>query len=51
MDIRMIKEEALKILNQFGYSGKNAEACAEEWVSKFNVTFGLVKYYETYFNK
>ena len=51
MVIEMIKEEALKILNQFGYSGENAEACAEEWVSKFNVTFALVKYYETYFNK
>ncbi len=47
----MESREALKILNQFGYSGKNAEACAEEWASKFNVTFGLVKYYETYFNK
>tara|TARA_Y100001963_G_C6519940_1_gene326097 strand:- start:254 stop:397 length:144 start_codon:yes stop_codon:yes gene_type:complete len=47
----MIKEEALKILNQFGYSGTSAEACAEEWCSKFNVSFGLVKYYETYFNK
>ena len=47
----MESKEALKILNQFGYSGKNAEACAEEWSSKFKVTFGLVKYYETYFNK
>ena len=43
--------EALKILSRFGYSGKNAEACAEEWCNKFNVSFGLVKYYETYFNK
>ena len=51
MDIGMIKKDALKILEQFGYSGKNAEACAEEWSSKFNVSFGLVKYYETYFNK
>ena len=49
MDI--MKEECLNILGRFGYSGKNAEACAEEWSSKFNVTFGLVKYYETYFNK
>ena len=47
----MVKQDALKILNQFGYSGASAEACAEEWCSKFNVTFGLVKYYETYFNK
>ena len=51
MVIEMIKEEALKILNQFGYSGTSAEAGAEEWCSKFNVSFGLVKYYETYFNK
>ena len=49
MDI--MKEEALKIFGRFGYSGKSAEACAEEWCSKFNVSFGLVKYYETYFNK
>ena len=49
MDI--MKEEALKILGRFGYSGKSAEACAEEWASKYNVTFGLVKYYETNFNK
>ncbi len=46
-----MKEECLTILERFGYSGKNAEACAEEWSSKFKVTFGLVKYYETYFNK
>ena len=49
MDIRMLKEEALKILNQFGYSGENAEACAEEWSSKFNVSFGLVKYNTLFF--
>ena len=46
-----MKQECLKILERFGYSGKGAEECAEEWSSKFNVTFGLVKYYETYFNK
>jgi len=47
----MSKEDCLIILKRFGYSGKNAEACAEEWVDKFNVSFGLVKYYETYFNR
>jgi len=47
----MSKEDCLIILGRFGYSGKNAEACAEEWVDKFNVSFGLVKYYETYFNR
>ena len=47
----MDTREELKILSRFGYSGKSAEVCAEEWCSKFNVSFGLVKYYETYFNK
>ena len=47
----MSTKECLIILERFGYSGTNAEACAEEWSSKFNVSFGLVKYYETYFNK
>ena len=46
-----MKQECLTILERFGYSGKSAEECAEEWSNKFNVTFGLVKYYETYFNK
>ena len=46
-----MKQECLKILGRFGYSGKSAEECAEEWSQKFNVTFGLVKYYETYFAK
>ena len=46
-----MKQECITILERFGYSGKSAEECAEEWSSKFNVTFGLLKYYETYFNK
>tara|TARA_B100000965_G_scaffold124892_1_gene103612 strand:- start:689 stop:829 length:141 start_codon:yes stop_codon:yes gene_type:complete len=46
-----MKQGCIKILNEYGYSGKNVEECAEEWSQKFNVYFGLVKYYQTYFNK
>jgi|TARA_B100001094_G_scaffold168529_1_gene162959 hypothetical protein len=46
-----MKEECIKVLGRYGYSGKRVEECAEEWSSKYNVTFGLLKYYETYFNK
>jgi len=45
-----IKEDAIKILNQYGYGGKGVEKCAEEWSKKQFGNFGLVKYYEAYYN-
>ena len=45
-----LREDAVKILNQYGYGGEGVEKCADEWVSKQSVNFGLVKYYEAYYN-
>ena len=45
-----LKEDAIKIINQYGNGGEGVEKCAEECVSKQSVNFGLVKYYEAYYN-
>ena len=45
-----LKEDAIKILKQYGYGGEGVEKCAQEWSEKQSVNFGLVKYYEAYYN-
>ena len=45
------KENCLKILSSYGYTGSSVEECIEEWCSKQYTTAGLVKYYEAYYNK
>ena len=62
-DDRMkVRTEALKILlAKFGhhledgvpkYSSQSIYECAHDWVSQGNATtFGIVKYYETYYAK
>ena len=49
-DMARLREDAIRILNQYGYGGEGVEKCADEWVSKQSVNFGLVKYYEAYYN-
>ena len=48
-----LREEALKcLLTKYGYQNDNKSLyqCAEDWVSKGNITtFGIVKYYEAYY--
>ncbi len=47
-----LREEALKILlKNFGdkYSNKAIYECADEWCSKFDITSGLVKYFQAYY--
>ena len=55
-----LREEALKcLLTTFGhqmegvspkYTNQSLYECAEDWVSKGNITnFGLVKYYKAYY--
>jgi len=41
------------LLSKFGNDNTNRSIyeCADDWVSKFKTTSGLVKYYETYYNK
>ena len=40
------------LLSKFGNDNTNRSIyeCADDWVSKFKTTSGLVKYYETYYN-
>ena len=48
-----LRQETLGILlKKFGHLNNNRSIyeCADEWVSKFETTSGLVKYYETYYN-
>ena len=48
-----LRQQALLILfKNFGngdYSNQSIYECADDWVSKFNTTSGLVKYYKTYY--
>ena len=46
-----MKQEAMRILSAYGYTGPSAEECAEEWSRKQVVTWGIVKFYEAYYNK
>ncbi len=48
-----LRQETLGILlKKFGHTNNNRAIyeCADDWVSKFKTTAGLVKYYETYYN-
>ena len=48
-----LRQQVLLILfKNFGngdYSNQSIYECADDWVSKFNTTAGLVKYYKTYY--
>jgi len=48
-----LRQQTLLILfKNFGsgdYSNQSIYECADDWVSKFNTTAGLVKYYKTYY--
>ena len=55
-----LREEALKcLLTKYGhqmdgvspkYTNQSIYECAEDWVSKGNITtFGIIKYYEAYY--
>ena len=48
-----LRQKTLLILfKNFGsgdYSNQSIYECADDWVSKFNTTSGLVKYYKTYY--
>ena len=49
-----LRQDVLKILmSKYGHEGNNKAIyeCADEWCGKFKTTAGLVKYYETYYNK
>ncbi len=49
-----LREETLGILlKNFGNTSNNRTIyeCADDWCCKFKTTAGLVKYYETYYNK
>ena len=49
-----LRQETLSILfKNFGddyTSNRRIYECADEWVSKYNTTSGLVNYYKTYYN-
>ena len=52
----ILRQQALSILiNKFGDCNSNRNKsiyeCADDWCKKFKTTSGLVKYYETYYNK
>ena len=46
-----LRRETLNILLKNFDDNRAIYECADEWVSKFNTTSGLVKYYKTYFAK
>ena len=51
-----LRQETLAILlKKFGSSNgdgiRSIYECADDWCCKFKTTAGLVKYYETYYNK
>ncbi len=49
-----LREETLGILlKKFGGTDRirSIYECADDWCCKFKTTAGLVKYYETYYNK
>ncbi len=58
MVVSMMTEEELKLRKEtLSILLKNFDdncaiyECADEWVSKFKTTSGLIKYYKTYFAK
>ena len=51
-DTRMeLRQQSLSILLKNFNNNRAIYECADEWCSKFTTTAGLVKYYETYYNK
>ena len=46
-----LRRETLNILLKNFDDNRSIYECADEWVSKFKTTSGLVKYYKTYFAK
>ena len=45
------RTETLSILLKNFDDNRSIYECADEWVSKFKTTSGLIKYYKTYFDK
>mgnify|MGYP004257471765 CR=1 FL=1 len=45
------RKETLSILLKNFDDNRSIYECADEWVSKFKTTSGLIKYYKTYFAK
>ena len=45
------RKETLSILLKNFDDNRSIYECADEWVSKFKTTSGLIKYYKTYFDK
>ena len=46
-----LRQEVLKILmSKYGHEGNNKAIyeCADEWVEKYDVSFGVVDYYNAY---
>ena len=46
-----LQRQALTILLQNFDNNRAIYECADEWVSKFKTTSGIIKYYKTYFAK
>jgi len=46
-----LRKETLSILLKNFDDNRSIYECADEWVSKFKTTSGLIKYYKTYFDK
>jgi len=46
-----LRRQALTILLQNFDNNRAIYECADEWVSKFKTTSGIIKYYKTYFAK
>ncbi len=46
-----LRQQTLSILLKNFNENKSIYECADEWVTKFKTTSGLIKYYETYFDK
>ena len=46
-----LRRETLNILLKNFDDNRAIYECADEWVSKFNTTSGVIKYYKTYFAK
>ena len=54
-ELKLRQETLIILLEKFGSSNDNRirtiYECADDWCCKFKTTSGLVKYYETYYNK
>ena len=46
-----LRQQTLSILLKNFNNNRAIYECADEWVSKFTTTSGLIKYYKTYFAK